>query len=102
MLCPFLEGLFEELRARPPGVHPLTPSTGFTYRRNAAVALHAPRIREALTLCSERGNQPWRKCFADPRKRTHDRKVGCCWAMASICLSYFWIVVRRTCSWHTI
>src|SRR5215472_12973037 len=76
MLCPFLEGLFEELRARPPGVYPLTPSTGLAYRRDAAVALNAPRIREALTLCSERGNQPRRRCFADPRKRTHDRKVG--------------------------
>src|ERR1700760_4512862 len=76
MLCPFLKGLFEELRARPPGVHPLTLPTGFTYWRNAAVALNAPRVREALTLRSKRSNQPRRKCFADPRKRTHNRKVG--------------------------
>src|SRR5580698_3617843 len=76
MLCPFLEGLFQELRARPPRVHPFAPSTGFTYRRNTAVALNASRVREAFALCSERGNQPRRKCFADPRKRTHNRKVG--------------------------
>src|ERR1700751_5045932 len=76
MLCPFLKGLFEKLRARPPGMHPLPSPTGFTYRRNAAVALNALRIREALTLCPERRNQPWCKCFADSRKRTHNRKVG--------------------------
>ena len=101
MLCPFLKGLFEKLRAGPPGVHPLTPAAGFTYRRNAAVALNALRVREALTLCSERGNQPRRKCFAIPGNELTIGKSECSWAMASICFSYFWIVFRRTCSWHT-
>ena len=66
MLCPFLKGLFEELRTSPPCVDPLTPSTGFTYWRNSAVALNALRVREALALCSERGEKPRGKCFADP------------------------------------
>ena len=57
-------------------MHPLALAAGFAHRRNTAVALYASRVRKALTLCSEGGNQTRRECFPNTRKRTHNRKFG--------------------------